>query len=94
LITGSVSLVLSLFSSLLDEEHAKIKPRSSIHWCVCVCVCVCVYIYIYKLYGLSLRANYTDRATATCWRSEYQLLRIEGATRSAWQIPTAVFSAF
>jgi hypothetical protein len=39
-------------------------------------------------------ASYTDRATATCRRSYCQLLRIEGATWSAWRIPTAVFSAF
>jgi hypothetical protein len=36
-----------------------------------------------KLHGLSPRANYTDRAAATCRRSECQLLRIEGATWSA-----------
>jgi hypothetical protein len=29
-----------------------------------------------KLHGLSPRANYTDRATAACQRSDYQLLRI------------------
>jgi hypothetical protein len=45
-------------------------------------------------HGLSLRVNYTDRATAACRRSDCQLLRIEGATWSAWQIPTAVFSVF
>jgi hypothetical protein len=47
-----------------------------------------------KLHGLSPRANYTDRATAASRRSNCQLLRIEGATWSAWRIPTAVFSAF
>jgi hypothetical protein len=36
-----------------------------------------------KLHGLSPRANYTDRATAACWRSDCQLVRIEGATWSA-----------
>jgi hypothetical protein len=36
-----------------------------------------------KLHGLSPRANYTDRATAACRRSDCQLVRIEGATRSA-----------
>jgi hypothetical protein len=45
-----------------------------------------------KLHGLSSRANYTDRATAACRRRDRQLLRIEGATWSAWRIPTAVFS--
>jgi hypothetical protein len=47
-----------------------------------------------KLHGLSPRANYTDRATAACRRSDCQLLLIEGATWSAWRIPTAVFSVF
>jgi hypothetical protein len=45
-----------------------------------------------KLHGLNPRANYTDRATAACWRSDCQLVRIEGATWSAWRIPPAVFS--
>jgi hypothetical protein len=31
-----------------------------------------------KLHGLSLRANYIDRATAACRRSDCQLLRIRG----------------
>jgi hypothetical protein len=47
-----------------------------------------------KLHGLSPLANYTDRATAACRRSRCQLLRIEGATWSAWQIPMVVFSVF
>jgi hypothetical protein len=36
-----------------------------------------------KLHGLSPQANYTDRATAACRRSDCQLLRIKGATWSA-----------
>jgi hypothetical protein len=36
-----------------------------------------------KLHGLSPRANYTDRETAACRRSDCQLLRIKGATCSA-----------
>jgi hypothetical protein len=47
-----------------------------------------------KLHGLSPRAHCTDRATAACRRSDCQLVRIEGATWSAWQIPPAVFSRF
>jgi hypothetical protein len=43
---------------------------------------------------MSPRANYTDQATAACRRSDCQLLRIEGATWSAWRIPTAVYSRF
>jgi hypothetical protein len=37
-----------------------------------------VQMVIKKLHGLSPRANYTDRATAACRRSDCQLLRIEG----------------
>jgi hypothetical protein len=40
-----------------------------------------------KLRCLSPRANYTDRATAACRRSWCQLLRLEGATWSAWRNP-------
>jgi hypothetical protein len=47
-----------------------------------------------KLRGLSPRANYTDRATTACRQSDCQLLRMKGATWSAWRIPTAVFSVF
>jgi hypothetical protein len=47
-----------------------------------------------KLHGLGPRANYTDRATTACRWSDCQLLWIEGATWSAWRIPTAVFSVF
>jgi hypothetical protein len=36
-----------------------------------------------QLHGLSPRANYTDRATAACRRSDCQLVRIEDATWSA-----------
>jgi hypothetical protein len=50
------------------------------------------YCALLTLHGLSPRANYTDRATAACRRSGCQLLRIEGATWSAWRVPTAVFS--
>jgi hypothetical protein len=50
--------------------------------------------WLKKLHGLSPQANYTDRATAACRRSNCQLLRIESATWSAWRIPTAVFSIF
>jgi hypothetical protein len=50
--------------------------------------------YKKNLHGLSPRANYTDRATAACRRSDCQLVRTEGATWSAWLIPPAVFSRF
>jgi hypothetical protein len=47
-----------------------------------------------KFCGLSLQANYADRATAACQRNQCQLLRIEGAMWSAWRNPTAVISGF
>jgi hypothetical protein len=37
-------------------------------------------LLLLKLHGLSLRANYTDQATAACRRSDCQLLRIKSAT--------------
>jgi hypothetical protein len=40
-----------------------------------------------KLHGLSLWANYNDRATVACRRIQCQLLQIEGATWSVWRIP-------
>jgi hypothetical protein len=36
-----------------------------------------------ELHGMSARANYIDRETAACWRSDCQLLRIESAMWSA-----------
>jgi hypothetical protein len=48
-------------------------------------------LYKKKLHGLSPQANYTDRETAVCRQNDCQLSRIEGATWSAWRIPTAVF---
>jgi hypothetical protein len=47
-----------------------------------------------KLHGLIPRTNYTERATAACRRNDCQLLRIKGATWSAWRIPTTVLSVF
>jgi hypothetical protein len=40
--------------------------------------------------AFSPQANYTDRATAACRRSWFQLLRIKGVAWSAQRIPTAV----
>jgi hypothetical protein len=40
------------------------------------------------------QANYTDRETAACRRSQSQLLGIEYVAWSAQQIPKAVFSVF
>jgi hypothetical protein len=46
------------------------------------------------LRGFGPRANYTDRATAACWRSQCQLLRIEGVAWPAQRIPTVVNLGF
>jgi hypothetical protein len=46
------------------------------------------------LRGFSPQANYTNRANTACRPSECQLLRIDGVTWSAQQIPTAVISVF
>jgi hypothetical protein len=45
-----------------------------------------------QLHSLSPQESYTDRLTASCWRSLCQLLRIEGVAWSAQWIPMAVFS--
>jgi hypothetical protein len=47
-----------------------------------------------ELRGFGLWENYTDRATAACWRSWCQLLRIEGVAWSAQRIPTVVNLGF
>jgi hypothetical protein len=47
-----------------------------------------------QLRGLSPRANYIDRVTASCRQSDSQFLVIEDVTWSVWWIPTAVFSPF
>jgi hypothetical protein len=57
--------------------------KSYIHeFCYLNCECK-LYALEKKTPMLSPRANYTDRATAACRRSDCQLLRIEGATWSA-----------
>jgi hypothetical protein len=40
------------------------------------------------------QANYTDRATAACWRNWCRLLRLQGVAWSAQRIPTAVNPGF
>jgi hypothetical protein len=47
-----------------------------------------------KLCGRSRQANYTDRVTVACRRSQCQPLRVEGVTQSAQRIPTAVNLGF
>jgi hypothetical protein len=80
--------MISSYAYFSDSElsNANITPTSL--------VCVFYTKTKTKLHGLSPRANYTDRATADCRRSDCQLLRIEDATWSARRIPTAVFSVF
>jgi hypothetical protein len=63
-------------------------PQSTLHHFLRYLVCSFIQGYNVhklkkKLHGPSPRANYTDLATAACRRSDFQLLRIEGATWSA-----------
>jgi hypothetical protein len=78
-------------ADLCKEEQLKIQEMQI--WMALEHNIMCLERF-YLLHGLSPRANYTDRATAACRRSDCQLLRIEGDTLSAWRIPTAVFSIF
>jgi hypothetical protein len=79
-----LSILYVGYVNLVDVARSHIsqyKTRCHIFYC-------CILIHEKKkLHGLSPRANYTDRATAACRRSDYQFLRIEGATWSAWRIP-------
>jgi hypothetical protein len=47
-----------------------------------------------KLRGRSPQANYTDRATAACRRSQCQPLPVEGVACSVQRIPTAINLGF
>jgi hypothetical protein len=87
-----------LFASEKSHTHAKARTKNKTltygSWIVFGKLTVAQLFNKKKLHGLSPRANYIDRETAACRRSDCQLLRIEGATWSAWWIPTAVFSVF
>jgi hypothetical protein len=80
-----VSCVLKSAIFLYDEQQYRFISVQS----ACKHIKVPVVMNLYKnkqtnkLHGLSPRANYTDRATASCRRSDCQLLRIKGATWSA-----------
>jgi hypothetical protein len=81
-----IDQVQILYHSLLYFIRA-FTFTCKIQYCWAACVSSHFYHVIVgikkKLHGLSPRAKYTDRATATCRRSDCQLLRIEGATWSA-----------
>jgi hypothetical protein len=64
-----------------NSDPSVIEPVAS-HCTDCAISAPDLIPYKKKLHGLSPRANYTDRATAACRRSDCQLLRIQGAT---WQ---------
>jgi hypothetical protein len=95
-VRGSSVLISNLLSNRQNRKlNANTCNLCSVHsniWQVRLTFPLCMYKK--KLHGLSPRANYTDRATAACQRSDRQLFRTEGATWSAWRIPTAVFSIF
>jgi hypothetical protein len=70
-----------IFSNLVAELCARYVNKE-MKRSVPTLLCITIHTKT-KLHGLSPRANYTDRATAACWRSDCQLLRIESATWSA-----------
>jgi hypothetical protein len=76
-----------------------------LEWLLCVSVCpyyssakvlkgfwlnLIFVLYKKKLRGFGPLANYGDRATAACWRSSANFLRIEGVAWSAQRIPPLV----
>jgi hypothetical protein len=79
--------LLVFYIVLLFEPKSE---DSMFHQNVTVLLPVCTPLhYKTKLRGLSLQVNYM---TAACRRSSYKLLRIEGATWSAWGIPKRPYS--
>jgi hypothetical protein len=87
-------------NSVIFNHFCSQTPRCNFSSTLYLHSCWCIIQVIHslqstkkKLHRLSPRPNYTDRATAACRRNDCQLLRIEGATWSAWRIPTSVFSA-
>jgi hypothetical protein len=81
-----VLLTHTLRSNLIFPSLCSLDPLSRVPYLLVV--------LSFYLHGLSPRANYTDWAAAACRQSDCQLLRIEGATWSAWRIPTDVFLVF
>jgi hypothetical protein len=73
--------------SCLNGRHSPCYCTIYYHVWVLCCNRLTLHLKKTKLHGLSPWANYTDRATAACRRSDCQLLRIEGDTWSAWRIP-------
>jgi hypothetical protein len=78
----SVSKVFELHHVLtLDvEEILSEKAVCGQRWCGCLQTFISHIKQKNKLHGQSPRANYTDRATAACRRSDCQLLRIKGVS--------------
>jgi hypothetical protein len=75
----------------MPHQYKKVETKVNLNYTLMI------FLYLNdkkELHGLSPRANYTDRATAACRRSDCQLFRIKGATWSAGWILTAVFSVF
>jgi hypothetical protein len=65
-----IVLVLAVIEAIVNS--------SGVGYRVVVVLIVPMLVKKTKLHGLSPRANYTDRATAACRRSDCQLLRISG----------------
>jgi hypothetical protein len=82
LATG-LSPVQGVLLTVYRIRNPRMQPRTNKRAVETLIIIIIIIIIIIKLHGLNPRANYTDRATAACRRSDCQLLRIEGATWSA-----------
>jgi hypothetical protein len=80
-----------LVQTLKDSPISVVSMSHSLKVFMCSCL-----LMTKKLNSMAFspQANYTDRATAACWRSYCQLLRIEGVTWSVQWIPMAVNFGF
>jgi hypothetical protein len=68
-----LQLVINLITSLYEYKYIGILTISNSQY-----ITNLTYTKKTKLYGLSLRANYNDRATAACRRSDCQLFADRG----------------
>jgi hypothetical protein len=78
----------TFYRSMRRSRLSRPSPTNNTHkQSIVKCLLYAAYYTLHikqnKLHGLSPQANYTDRVTAACRRSDCQLLRLEGATWSA-----------
>jgi hypothetical protein len=82
-------------SQLLASRSGLFDPKDSGSLCslvkmIITAMIIIIIIIVIKLRGNSQQANYTERATAACRRSQCQHLWIEGVAWTVQRIPTAV----